>query len=281
MNSQPAPWIRFLPLSFPPFSVRCDWFSFFSHRIDRGSRTGARLMTVLPCIYSVPKSWALCWTILHCSSTCLIRASLSMDHQTAVYHLQYATTGRAKCRGNFATCNRSLIDKGTLRLGADFGPGTAFGDDDTKHTLLWYHWGCAPKKALAKISNTGAEHVAGFSWLRFEDQERVKAAIENLKPVNRAPAHPRPTNTKAVTPAKQATGSVPDRSQPSSSTANKSRKRKANVAEQPPKEQAATQVAGPGSGAKHAADGSEPSKAAAEHLDVLVRRFRLATEKKV
>ncbi|KAF8211645.1 poly polymerase and DNA-ligase Zn-finger region-domain-containing protein [Mycena galopus ATCC 62051] len=88
------------------------------------------------------------------------------------YRLEYAVSGRAKCKVPNPHVGTTL-EKGSLRFGTvvDFQGNTSFS---------WRHWGCVTTKVLANIkkSLTDASELDGFEDLRPEDQERINEAWE-------------------------------------------------------------------------------------------------------
>lgn len=90
------------------------------------------------------------------------------------YHIEYAKSGRAKCKGPKKTCpseDRS-IKGGDLRLGSEI--------ESTGFTgVAWRHWKCTTPKVLEHLSGLDSlEDLVGFSELHEEDQERVRKAVE-------------------------------------------------------------------------------------------------------
>ncbi|KZP25671.1 zf-PARP-domain-containing protein [Athelia psychrophila] len=86
------------------------------------------------------------------------------------YRLEYASTGRAKCKGP-KPCAGTPIAKGAVRLGSlvDMAGHTSF---------AWRHWGCTTKMIIAnmKKSFTEASELDGYEDLRPEDQEKIDKA---------------------------------------------------------------------------------------------------------
>ncbi|CAO3670842.1 unnamed protein product [Umbelopsis ramanniana] len=88
------------------------------------------------------------------------------------YHIE---SGRSKCKGPKKTCpseDRS-IKSGDLRLGSEIEGGQFTG-------VAWRHWKCTTPKVLENLKSLDdvEEDLIGFSELHEEDQERVKAALE-------------------------------------------------------------------------------------------------------
>ncbi|KAH8102246.1 zf-PARP-domain-containing protein [Cristinia sonorae] len=89
------------------------------------------------------------------------------------YRLEYASTGRAKCKGP-KPCQGSPIEKGQLRVGSlvDFQGNTSF---------AWRHWGCTTSKIFDNMKKTlsEADELDGFEDLKPADQEKVRKAWED------------------------------------------------------------------------------------------------------
>jgi len=91
------------------------------------------------------------------------------------YHIEYAKSGRAKCKGPKKTCPSPYrdIQSGELRLGSEI--------ESTGFTgTAWRHWKCTTAKVLENLATLDniEEDMVGFSELHDEDKERVKKAIE-------------------------------------------------------------------------------------------------------
>ncbi|KXS15081.1 zf-PARP-domain-containing protein [Gonapodya prolifera JEL478] len=84
------------------------------------------------------------------------------------YIIEYAATGRAKCKGP-KSCLDKTISKGDLRFGTQITiqdhPGMA-----------WRHWSCVTATILSKIKSV--DDVTGLDTLSAEDQVKVRSAIE-------------------------------------------------------------------------------------------------------
>ncbi|KAI9184017.1 hypothetical protein H9P43_003070 [Blastocladiella emersonii ATCC 22665] len=85
------------------------------------------------------------------------------------YFLEYAKTGRAKCKAGKA-CENPAIQKDELRFGTVF-------DMNGHNSVAWRHWECVTDKILEKI--TEPEDIGGFSDLREEDQARIAEGVRN------------------------------------------------------------------------------------------------------
>jgi len=95
--------------------------------------------------------------------------------KSGAYRLEYASSGRAKCKGP-KPCNGSPIAKGELRLGSqvDFRGNTSF---------AWRHWGCTTSVVIAKFKDAfdNPDELDGFEELKAVDKERVRKAWEDGK----------------------------------------------------------------------------------------------------
>ncbi|KAJ7179589.1 hypothetical protein C8R46DRAFT_1325248 [Mycena filopes] len=90
----------------------------------------------------------------------------------AAYRLEYARSGRSKCKGTF-------IANGALRLGTL----VTILEDTYFH---WRHWGCVTPKVISNmkaIFNEGSE-IDGFAQLNEDDRARVVKAWEDNKVAN-------------------------------------------------------------------------------------------------
>ncbi|KAI8575471.1 hypothetical protein K450DRAFT_261618 [Umbelopsis ramanniana AG] len=91
------------------------------------------------------------------------------------YHIEYAKSGRSKCKGPKKTCQSEdrSIKSGDLRLGSEIEGGQFTG-------VAWRHWKCTTPKVLENLQSLDSveEDLIGFSDLHEEDQERVKTALE-------------------------------------------------------------------------------------------------------
>ncbi|KAG0186293.1 hypothetical protein DFQ28_008059 [Apophysomyces sp. BC1034] len=92
------------------------------------------------------------------------------------YQLEYAKTGRSKCKGPKALCqsvDRS-IKVGELRFGVQVDSGAFKG-------VTWKHWTCVTKQVIANMHTklSGPEEIEGWDDLRTEDKQRVEEAWES------------------------------------------------------------------------------------------------------
>ncbi|KAG7242920.1 hypothetical protein INR49_017610 [Caranx melampygus] len=87
------------------------------------------------------------------------------SQEDKLYTAEYAKSGRASCK----KCKENIA-KGSLRM-AIMVQSPMF-DGKVPH---WHHFSCFWQRAAAQ--STG--DIAGFSALRWEDQEKVKKAIES------------------------------------------------------------------------------------------------------
>ncbi|KAL3086629.1 hypothetical protein niasHT_037755 [Heterodera trifolii] len=85
------------------------------------------------------------------------------------YGAEYAKSNRASCKG----C-KQLISQGELRMAVRF-PSTFF--DGMQEN--WHHFECFWKKARKNDINEAS--IRGMEWLKWEDQERIRARITELK----------------------------------------------------------------------------------------------------
>ncbi|KAJ7690161.1 hypothetical protein B0H16DRAFT_1445244, partial [Mycena metata] len=91
-----------------------------------------------------------------------------MSENQAAYRLEYALSGRSKCKGR-KPCNGTEIPKGHLR----FGSLVTIPDDKT--FFAWRHWGCVTAKVISNVKQIydAPSDIAGFEALREEDKTRV------------------------------------------------------------------------------------------------------------
>ncbi|KAM3579512.1 hypothetical protein VKS41_007969 [Umbelopsis sp. WA50703] len=91
------------------------------------------------------------------------------------YHIEYAKSSRAKCKGPKKTCpvEDRKIQGGELRLGSEI-------EGEGYTGVAWRHWKCTTPKVLQNLAalENIEEDLIGFTELHDEDQERVKTALE-------------------------------------------------------------------------------------------------------
>uniref|UniRef100_A0A8C4RRL6 PARP-type domain-containing protein n=1 Tax=Erpetoichthys calabaricus TaxID=27687 RepID=A0A8C4RRL6_ERPCA len=88
---------------------------------------------------------------------------MAETHEDKLYKAEYAKSGRSSCK----KCKES-ISKGSLRM-AIMVQSPMF-DGKVPH---WHHFSCFWQRALSPSD------IDGYSDLRWEDQEKVKKAIES------------------------------------------------------------------------------------------------------
>jgi len=91
------------------------------------------------------------------------------------YRLEYASSGRAKCKGP-KPCSGTAIGKGELRFGSqvDFRGNVSF---------AWRHWGCVTPAIITNMKQSfeDADELDGFDDLKDKDKERIRKAWEEGK----------------------------------------------------------------------------------------------------
>ncbi|CCM01220.1 uncharacterized protein FIBRA_03268 [Fibroporia radiculosa] len=106
-----------------------------------------------------------------------------------VFKLEYASSGRAKCK----TCGAS-VGKDFFRLGNEV-------DFRGNKSLAWRHWGCADAKSIAsmKLSYSEPSEIEGFNILKSAEQEKVQRAWDNgaIPEEDRGPGEAVDTGKKA------------------------------------------------------------------------------------
>jgi len=90
----------------------------------------------------------------------------------AGYKFEYASTGRAMCKGP-KPCNGTKLEKGAFRLGV-------VSDFRGHPTTSYRHYGCITKKVWENIkaAYSTVEDVEGYDTLNDEDKAKVRAAWE-------------------------------------------------------------------------------------------------------
>ncbi|KAF7731510.1 hypothetical protein EC973_009274 [Apophysomyces ossiformis] len=117
------------------------------------------------------------------------------------YHLEYAKTGRSKCKGPKTLCHSEdrSIKAGELRFGVEVESSAFTG-------VSWKHWTCVTKQVITNMHDklSGPEDIQGWEDLREEDKENVKEAWETGE-VSR-PEKPQETEASEETEAKKTEG---------------------------------------------------------------------------
>ncbi|KAG9316303.1 hypothetical protein JVU11DRAFT_2334 [Chiua virens] len=89
----------------------------------------------------------------------------------SAHAIDYSRSARAVCKGP-PPCMGALIPVGSLRYGkivkGEFG-----------ETVSWRHWGCVTPDILRELAVTDLSSVAGFTSIKYEDQQKVRRAIAN------------------------------------------------------------------------------------------------------
>ncbi|KAF8556100.1 hypothetical protein OG21DRAFT_1506885 [Imleria badia] len=112
----------------------------------------------------------------------------------SAHAIDYSRSTRAVCKGP-APCTGAAIPVGSLRYGHIVQ--NEFGE-----TVTWRHWGCVTPDILRVLAVTDLNSVAGFSSIRYEDQQKVRRAIE----VQRVDPADVPAPAKVATPPMMMSG---------------------------------------------------------------------------
>ncbi|KAI8985139.1 hypothetical protein BDB01DRAFT_850195 [Pilobolus umbonatus] len=101
------------------------------------------------------------------------------------YIIEYAKSGRSRCRGPIALCHSSnhTISKDELRLGVEV---------ENIKGVSWKHWTCVSPEVLSnmKESLSTPDIMKGWENLKEEDKEKIKEAWE----LGDIPNRPQPAN---------------------------------------------------------------------------------------
>jgi len=91
----------------------------------------------------------------------------------AGYKFEYASTGRAMCKGP-KPCNGTKLEKGTFRLGV-------VSDFRGHPTTSYRHYGCITKKVWQNMKGvySNVEDIEGFDVLTEGDKAKVRTAWED------------------------------------------------------------------------------------------------------
>ncbi|KAF7796143.1 hypothetical protein EIP86_007317 [Pleurotus ostreatoroseus] len=120
-------------------------------------------------------------------------AKKDKSDEPGVFKLEYASSGRAKCKES--------IGKDYFRIGQEV-------DFRGNKSFQYLHWGCLSKEVVAKLKKSYSEPsgVDGYSDLKEAEQEKVNRAWEadEIPDDDKGPGEPNADASKKKTPAKKA-----------------------------------------------------------------------------
>ncbi|KIJ45019.1 hypothetical protein M422DRAFT_251674 [Sphaerobolus stellatus SS14] len=96
------------------------------------------------------------------------------------YRLEYASSGRAKCKDKYCTNSLTTLIVGLILVCLFTAQAMQW---NYHRESAWRHWGCVTPKILSNIASSlnSADDLDGFEDLKDEDKERVRKAVEEGK----------------------------------------------------------------------------------------------------